>query len=57
MASTVPDGKSTGSLQVIAVSPARPAIFPLINTVELPRRMVARFKGGLEKLVPGAIGK
>jgi hypothetical protein len=44
---TWPAGKSAGSLQVIAVSPLRAAIFPLIFTVGLPILIVALFDGGL----------
>jgi hypothetical protein len=40
-ATTVPTGRSTGSLQVSAVSPLRAAGLPLINTVGLPTVMRA----------------
>jgi hypothetical protein len=36
---------SEGSLQVMAISPFRAAIFPLIFTVGLPSLIVARFAG------------
>jgi hypothetical protein len=45
-ATTVPAGRSEGSLQVSATSPARAAALPLILTVELPFLTVALSAGG-----------
>ena len=42
-ATTLPTGRSDGSLQVVAVSPLRAAGLPLISTVGLPSRIVARW--------------
>src|SRR5581483_3361078 len=56
-ATTVPAGRSAGSLQVRALSPARAAGLPLIFTVALPCWIVALFAGGRWKLVPGAVGR
>jgi hypothetical protein len=52
-ATTWPAGKSAGSLQVVAVSPLRAAILPLIFTVGLPILMVALLAGGFWKRGPG----
>src|SRR5262249_32778457 len=51
-ATTVPTGRSAGSLQVRAGSPFRAAGLPLISTVGLPSTIVARLDGGLTKLPP-----
>src|SRR5437868_489716 len=51
-ATTVPTGSSTGSLQVLAVSPLRAAAFPLMKTDVLPVMIVALFDGGLTKVPP-----
>ena len=51
-ATTVPTGRSTGSLQVLAVSPARAAALPLIVTVALPLMIVALFVGGFTNVPP-----
>src|SRR4051794_23993344 len=51
-ATTVPTGRSVGSLQVLAVSPARAAALPLIVTVRLPVVIVPLLLGGLTKLPP-----
>src|ERR1700759_3737731 len=56
-ATTVPTGKSTGSLQVRATSPLRAAGLLLMNTVGLPRIMVALFDGGFTNAVPGGVGR
>src|SRR5438445_144696 len=45
-ATTTPTGRSTGSLQVFAVSPARAAALPLMVTVALPFTIVPLFDGG-----------
>src|SRR5579872_7470780 len=55
-ATTVPAARSTGSLQVSALSPARAAALPLIITVVLPCWMVALLAGGRWNAVPGAVG-
>lgn len=52
VATTVPTGASTGSLQVMAVSPFRAAGLPLMNTVELPFMICPIFVGGFEKDPP-----
>jgi len=44
-------------LQVIAASPLRAAIFPLIFTLELPVLIVALLVGGDLKPVPGDVGE
>src|SRR5262249_31617685 len=49
---TVPTGRSTGSLQVLAVSPLRAAGLLLMLTVVLPLIMVALLLGGLTKVPP-----
>src|SRR5512146_474216 len=54
-AMTVPAGRSAGSLQVVAVSPFRAALLPLIFTVALPILMVALFAGGFWNEVPGGV--
>jgi hypothetical protein len=46
-------GKSIGSLQVRAMSPALAAILPLILTVGLPIRIVALLDGGFWKVMGG----
>lgn len=56
-ATTFPTGKSSGSLQVIALSPLRAALLPLIFTVELPNLIVALLAGGDLKDEPGAVGE
>src|SRR5579872_3692044 len=55
-ATTVPAARSTGSLQVNALSPARAAGLPLISTVVLPCWTVAWLAGGRWNAVPGAVG-
>jgi hypothetical protein len=54
-ATTCPTGRSAGSLQVFAGSPLRAAGFPLIRTVALPMRIVARFVGGRTKDPPAGM--
>src|ERR1035438_2963606 len=51
-ATTVPTGRSTGSLQVSEVSPLRAAGFLLIVTVALPLTMVPLLVGGLTNVPP-----
>jgi hypothetical protein len=55
LATTVPAGRSAGSLQVKATSPARAAGLPLIMTVALPAWTVARLAGGRTKLPPSGL--
>src|ERR1700737_4649506 len=47
-----PTGSGAGSLQVVAVSPARAAGFLLMSTVPLPLMIVALFVGGTTKVPP-----
>src|SRR4030095_1264297 len=56
-ATTFPSGKSSGSLQVIALSPLRAALLPLIFTVELPNLIVALLAGGGFKKETRAAGE
>src|SRR5215212_8067127 len=55
-ATTVPAGRSLGSLQVVALSPLRAACLPLIRTVVLPILIVDLSAGVFWKEVPGGIG-
>src|SRR3989442_13521124 len=55
-ATTVPTGRSVGSLQVKARSPLRAAALPLIFTVTLPTLIVPLLGGGFWKAVPGGVG-
>ena len=55
-ATTLPIGRSTGSLQVSAVSPLRAAALPLMLTLELPSLIVPLFAGGFWNDVPGGVG-
>ena len=51
-ATTVPAGRSAGSLQVMALSPLRAAGLPLMSTVPLPSCTVALLLGGFWKGPP-----
>src|SRR5206468_1880144 len=56
-ATTVPTGRSDGSLQVRALSALRARGLPLTFTVWLPSWTVALFAGGRWNAVPGAVGR